>query len=51
MGLKIAVLAIMVGIAMSGSTANASHECLIYGPCGVETGYIHMTVAEVDDQV
>ena len=51
MGLKIAVLAIMVGIAMSGSTANASHEGLIYGPCGVETGYIHMTVAEVDDQV
>jgi hypothetical protein len=51
MGLKIVVLAAIVSIVMSGSTAQASHEDLIHGPCGAKTGYIHMTVAEVDDKV
>ena len=50
-GMKIAVSIIIVGIAMFGSVANASHEGLINSPCGVETGYIHMTVAEVEVQV
>ena len=36
---------------MSGSAAQAIHEDLIHGPCGAKTGYIHMTVAEVDDKV
>lgn len=49
--MKIAVSIIIVGIAMFGSVANASHEGLIHSPCGVETGYIHMTVSEVDDKV
>jgi Skp family chaperone for outer membrane proteins len=51
MGLKIVVLAVIVSIVMSGSAAQAIHEDLIHGPCGAKTGYIHMTVAEVDDKV
>lgn len=37
--------------AMYPVSAGANHEGLIYGPCGVETGYIHMTYLEVDVQV
>lgn len=37
--------------AMYPVSAGANHEGLIHGPCGVETGYIHMTYLEVDVQV
>ena len=37
--------------AMYPVSAGANHEGLIYGPCGGETGYIHMTYLEVDVQV
>ena len=37
--------------AMYPVSAGANHEGLIYGPCGVETGYIHMTHLEIAVQV
>ena len=44
---KLLVAAVIVGCVFAASPVSANHEGLIYGPCGVETGYIHMTHLEV----
>ena len=49
--MKLLLVSAIFFTVMHPVSAGANHEGLIYGPCGVETGYIHMTVAEVDDQV
>ena len=48
---KLLVAAVIVGCVFVASPVSANHEGLIYGPCGVETGYIHMTHLEVAAQV
>ena len=44
---KLLVASVIVGCVFAASPVSANHEGLIYGPCGVETGYIHMTHLEV----
>ena len=44
---KLLVASAIVGCVFADSPASANHEGLIYGPCGAETGYIHMTHLEV----
>ena len=43
---KLLVASVIMGCVFVASPASANHEGLIYGPCGVETGYIHMTHLE-----
>ena len=43
---KLLVASVIVGCVFAASPVSANHEGLIYGPCGVETGYIHMTHLE-----
>ena len=48
---KLLVASVIVGCVFAASPVSANHEGLIYGPCGVETGYIHMTHLEVAAKV
>ena len=49
--MKLLLALAIFGTAMYPVSAGANHEGLIYGPCGVETGYIHMTYLEAGVQV
>lgn len=44
--MKLLLALAIFSTAMYPTMAGANHEGLIYGPCGVETGYIHMTHLE-----
>jgi len=49
--MKLLLVSAIFFTVMHPVSAGANHEGLIYGPCGVETGYIHMTSSEVSVQV